>query len=108
MTMLWSFGEVSTLVHTNGDVRMCGLLQKIKLANHTAIVKLRSHVRTVRVLMEEIGGHGRCFLDVGAAPEMKILNDRINQLWLHQLDGSVTEFLHLYAQEVTNVALVIY
>ena len=57
--------------------------------------------------MEEIGGYCWCFLGVISALEMKIINDGVNQLRLRSLDGSVIEFLHLYAQEVPNVALVI-
>ena len=58
--------------------------------------------------MEEIGRHCRNFLGIETALEMKILNDGVNQLWLCQLNGSVSECLHLYAQEVTDVAFVIY
>ena len=105
--MLRSFGEASTLVHAHRDVRMSGLLQKVQFAYHAAIVELRSHVQTVCVLVKEIGGYCRCFLGVGPALELKILNDGINQLRLCQLYSSITEFLNLDAQEVTDVSLIV-
>ena len=70
-------------------------------------MELWSHVRTVCVLVEEIGGYRQCFLGIGPAPEIKVLNYGINQLRLCELYSSVTEFLNLDAQEVTNVSLII-
>ena len=107
MTTLRSFGEASTLVYAHRDVRSSGLFQKVQFAYHAAIVELWSHVRTVRVLVEEIGGYRRCFLGVGPALEMKVLNYGINQLRLCKLYSPVAEVLNLNAQEVTDVSLII-
>ena len=70
-------------------------------------MELRSHVRTFRVRVEEIGGNRQCFLGVGPALEMKILNDGIDQLRLCQLYSAIAEILNLDAQDVTDVALII-
>ena len=107
MTTIRSFGKASTLVHAHQDVWSSGLFQKVQFAYHAAIVELWSHIRTVCVLMEEIGGYRWCFLGVGPALEVKVLNDRINQLQLCKLYGPVAKFLKLNAQEVTDFSLII-
>ena len=62
VTLLRVFGEASALVYADGDIWPCGLVQEVQFANDPMVVKVRQHIWTVGVLMEQIGGHRWCGL----------------------------------------------
>ena len=44
---------------------------------------------------------------IGAALQVQVFEDRVNEVWLHQHDGTVLLVLDLYAQKVAAAALII-
>ena len=62
---------------------------------------------TIVILIKQSRCDGWCFLCIGPTLKVQILYDRVDELWLCQHDGAVLLLLHLDAQEITDVTLII-
>ena len=58
--------------------------------------------------MQQTGRYGRRLLAVGTGLEVKVFDDGVDELWFREQNRPIVLFLHLDAQKVAYVALIIY
>ena len=99
--------KACALVHAHGDIGACGLFQEIKFTDDTAIMELRCHLWTVRVLVEQSCYHGRRFLAVGTGLQVQIFENGVNELRLRQHNLPIFLFLDFNTQKIADVSLIV-
>ena len=70
-------------------------------------MEIRCHLGTACILVKQTGHYRRHFLVIGTRLQVKIFDDLVNELRLHQQNRPIFLFLDLDAQKIADITLII-